>query len=169
MNMKMKLETDHKNLKTALYLDDIRTPSETLPGYNNWVVVRSYSEFYEYLLHNGLPDLISFDHDLADEHIEDYFNQMQVMGWQSPNYEKYKEKTGLDCAKAMCEVYELSMSIDEPDSQSSENFPICVVHSHNPVGAENIKSYISGYIKHYGIDSVCYEQRFPFTYIERVE
>ena len=36
---------------------------------------------------NGIPDLISFDHDLADEHIDDYFKQKLETGWQQPAYE----------------------------------------------------------------------------------
>lgn len=149
--------------KRALYLDDIRTPTDTLPGYEPWEIVRNYEEFTRWIMDNGLPDLVSFDHDLADEHMQDYYDQIAKIGWQSPSYNQYKERTGLDCAKFLCESFEFMISMDAPDSPHSEKFPTCVVHSHNPVGADNIKSYINGFIKHYKIDAVCYEQRFPFT------
>jgi len=58
-----------------LYLDDIRNPKS-----DGWVVVRNYEEFVQYIDQNGLPDEISFDHDLGED-----------------------VKTGYDCAKWLCE------------------------------------------------------------------
>jgi len=151
-----------KKLK-ALWLDDIRIPTEVLEGYEDWVIVKNYNEFVNYIINNGMPDIISMDHDLHDEHINDYAEQFTKMGWQSPKYNEYIEKTGLDCAKFICDVYQTSVSMDAPDSPHSEKFPRCIVHSHNPVGCTNIISYINGFIKYMKIDSVCYEQRLPFT------
>lgn len=59
-----------------LFLDDIRSPPD-----DNWVVVRSFQEFRNYILNNRMPDVISFDHDLGVD--ED--------GLLLP--------TGMDCAK----------------------------------------------------------------------
>lgn len=42
-----------------LYLDDLRPIPEGFVG------VRSYSEFVIFITQNGLPDYISFDHDLG--------------------------------------------------------------------------------------------------------
>lgn len=139
-------------MKTALYLDDVRTPTETLPGYNPWNVVRNYNEFRDWINTNGIPDLISFDHDLADEHTNDYFNQVGAQGYQIPNYEQYKEKTGLDCARYVV------------DYCQNNNVPLkqCAVHSHNPVGASNIQSLINGFHRHMGWDETCYIGKFPF-------
>ena len=64
-----------------LYLDDIRVPD------GDWVIVRSYNEFISHIKQYGLPEFISFDHDLADEH------------YAGENYKNFKEKTGLDCAR----------------------------------------------------------------------
>jgi hypothetical protein len=58
-----------------LYLDDIRNPKS-----DGWTVVRNYEEFVQYIDQNGLPDEISFDHDLGED-----------------------VKTGYDCAKWLCE------------------------------------------------------------------
>lgn len=43
-----------------LFLDDLRDPPDT-----GWIVVRSFDECTEYLWENGIPDVISFDHDLG--------------------------------------------------------------------------------------------------------
>jgi hypothetical protein len=140
-------------LRTTLYLDDIRTPKETLPNAHPWVVVRNYDSFVEFITSNGIPDLISFDHDLAREHAEDYYAQVFQNGYQNPDYDSYKEKTGLDCAKFLCEYAE----------RMKQEIKTCVVHSHNPVGAQNIMSYINGFMKHMGWSGSCYQHRFPYT------
>jgi len=147
------------NLKTSLYLDDVRTPTETLPGYNPWNIVRNYAEFEKWIIENGIPDLISFDHDLADEHMNDYYRQFAKEGFQIPDYESYKEKTGLDCARF---VVEYSQKMNVPLKQ-------CVVHSANPVGAKNIHSYINGYLKHMDQPETCYIGTFPFEMKTTIE
>ena len=45
----------------SLYLDDLRTTPE---GFER---VYNYEEFVEYLERKGLPDFISFDHDLGED------------------------------------------------------------------------------------------------------
>ena len=139
-------------MKTALYLDDQRTPTETIPGYHPWNVVRNYDEFQKWIIENGIPDLISFDHDLADEHINDYYNQVATEGFQNPNYESYKEKTGMDCANF---VVEYSQKMNTPLKQ-------CCVHSHNPVGAKNIQDFLNGFKKHMGQEENCFMMKHPF-------
>lgn len=140
-------------LKKALYLDDVRTPTETLPGYHPWVVVRSYTEFTEYITQNGIADLISFDHDLADEHMQDYFRQVGNNGWQNPDYESYKEKTGIHCAMWLVEY---SQETKTPIKRVS-------VHSHNPVGAINIQNCINSWKRFCNEPEDCYIGRHPFT------
>lgn len=58
-----------------LYLDDYRYPKLSFDYTNNsiyndkdWDIVTNYDEFVNYIQKNGLPNLISFDHDLAGEH-----------------------------------------------------------------------------------------------------
>lgn len=146
-------------IKRALYLDDVRTPTVTINGYEPWVVVRNYDEFVNYITENGLPDLISFDHDLGPEHMNDYFNQVATMGWQAPNYESYTDKTGLDCARWMCDYIK---------DNNIHKVPICTVHSHNPVGSENIESYIVGFYKHYKLGGLCYKQKHLFKIEDKI-
>ena len=94
-----------------LYLDDIRIPKT-----EGWDIVRSYGEFVDYITNNGLPDEISFDHDLADG-------------------DGSVEMTGYDCAKWLCE-YCWTNGIPMPTWN---------VHSANPVGRMNIAHLLSGY------------------------
>jgi len=80
--------------ESILYLDDQRVPK--LRGVE---LVRSYAEFVQYLVDRGVPDLISFDHDLALEH---YPLGPNKAGQKIP-YASFKEKTGLDCARYVIE------------------------------------------------------------------
>jgi hypothetical protein len=46
----------------CLYIDDIRTPQLKC-----WNIVRSSKEAIDWIDNNGMPDLISFDHDLGGD------------------------------------------------------------------------------------------------------
>ena len=124
----MEVETIEKKMK--LFLDDVRFPKECVsymykrigdqnPIYlEKWEIVRNYNEFikfveknYENITH------ISFDHDLADEHLAP-----ETGKW------KYKEKTGWDCAMWLREFYE----------ENKIRLPVMYVHSMNPVGTKRI-------------------------------
>jgi hypothetical protein len=139
-------------MKKALYLDDVRTPTQTLPGYEPWHVVRNYDEFVEWITENGIPDMISFDHDLADEHMQDYYDQIAQQGYQSPTYDLFTEKTGLNCADWLISYCQ----------DNNVELKGCCVHSHNPVGAANIQSMINGFKKHMGLEQDCFMMRHPF-------
>lgn len=60
--------------KKKLYLDDLRSAPE------DFILVRNFEEFTQYILHHRMPGFISFDHDLGEE------------------------KTGYDCAKWLVEI-----------------------------------------------------------------
>ena len=119
-----------------LFLDDIRDPQTSVflrnqDFYRNtkWVVVRSHDEFVSYITHNGMPDLISFDHDLADEHYGTHDNLDEM------EYLLYEEKTGYHCAKWLIE-YCMDNNVNPPEY---------LVHSMNTAGATNIKYLIENY------------------------
>lgn len=127
---------EEKKMK-YLFLDDIRMPShvgnymlpiELCPMYReeNWEIVRSYDEFVAWILKNGLPDVISFDHDLAAIHYEQHT-------WQE-SFE-YLEKTGYDCAKWLVNFC----------AHECISLPKYYIHSMNPVGAENIKNLLNNF------------------------
>lgn len=123
----------------GLFLDDIRNPKDCTYVPNSqkefylydevkWNIVRDYNSFCEYIVKNEIPEIISFDHDLADEHYR------QSIYNPDKHYSKYytdgtfKEKTGYDCAKFLVDYL-----ID-----NNLKMPIIFVHSMNPIGKENI-------------------------------
>lgn len=121
-----------------LWLDDIRDP--TTEKWNNEIAkyiinpltvdiiwVKNYNEFVKYLNKYNLPNIISFDHDLADEHY-DYFEE---------EVGKYEEKTGMDCCKFLVN-YCLDNNLELPQFN---------IHSANPVGAENMRKYLVNFLK----------------------
>ena len=116
-----------------LWLDDLRNPYIDLEGsvpkekgVVEWVL--NYEQFVQWIEKFGLPEIISFDHDLADEHYtpEDLISK------------EYQEKTGMDCAKWLVEYC----------MDNDKHLPKFYVHSANPVGADNIKGLLENYAKH---------------------
>lgn len=116
-----------------LFLDDERNPSQV-----NWidipltqyVIVRNYNSFcnaiINYFNESGkLPEFITFDHDLSD---------FDAANSSNPDI-KPREKTGFDCAKWLVEFC------------IQNNLRMCEyqVHSMNPIGRENIISYIESF------------------------
>jgi len=98
-----------------------------------WFVVRSHKEFIEYIEKNGAENLfVAFDHDLGDEHYP-VTNNIKII-----DYDKFKEKTGYDSAKWLCDYCQ----------ENGVKFPEYIVHSWNPVGKKNIETYIENYKKH---------------------
>ena len=120
--------------QTKLFLDDYRNPEmvwkETInPVYEkneSWIIVRSFEAFIEYISNNGLPDLISFDHDLSLAHYLPE-NQTEI------DYEKMTEKSG----------YHAAVWLINYCRTTSNNLPICLVHSQNKVGKQNIEQMLS--------------------------
>lgn len=129
IKLKQLMNEDKRFQTYNLFLDDERQPNECTwmndSRYTNlkWVVVRSHDEFVRTLSdrfkQNEVPELVSFDHDLAD-----------VGG-------KVDEKTGNDSAKFL-----VQWCID-----NSINLPECLVHSKNPIGRERIKQTIKDYTR----------------------
>lgn len=109
-----------------LFLDDERQPPDS-----SWIVCRDISAFVWYIDANGLPDLISFDHDLSDK--------QKVVTWGDRLV--FTKDTGMQCAKWLIDFYQ-DMEADRPP------FPKWRVHSMNPVGAENIRGLLASFEKH---------------------
>ncbi len=131
-------------MQTLLWLDDKRNPFLNLEGKApkgdfRIVWVLNYYEFTEWITMFGIPDVISFDHDLAYEHYtpEKYWSDYD----ESKKYQEsqeYTEKTGYDCAKWLVEYLEDNKVL----------MPEIYIHSANPVGADNIKYLLQNYKKH---------------------
>jgi len=112
--------------KYNLFLDDVRDPIEVYEYTNDkiyinsiWVIVRSYEEFVKYILENGIPQNISFDHDLG--------------------YHKIIEKNGYDAIKWLCDYI----------LDNDTTIPINRYHTANPVGLVNMRTYFNNFIKYY--------------------
>ncbi|MBX9886559.1 MAG: hypothetical protein K2Y30_01330 [Flavobacteriaceae bacterium] len=98
-----------------------------------WELVRSYIEFVKWISKNGMPDFISFDHDLADIHDITYHlstDDEKSKEWQDPQL--HIEKTGYDCAKWLVD-YCLDNNYDCPKFYC---------HSMNPVGRDKINGLL---------------------------
>lgn len=134
---------------TRLYLDDIRTPVD-----EDWVVVRNYQQFVDYIQTNGIPDLITFDHDLAEEHMKDYFLN-QYNGVEVINYDSFEEKTGMDAAKWL-----IDYCLD-----NNKELNMVTVHSANPCGSENILGIINNFKKHCNQIPDAYRTFYPIQHI----
>lgn len=116
--------------KRLLFLDDIRYPIEAYHYTKqviflrkDWHIVRNYELFINRILEKGLPEMISFDHDLADEH------------YLEPDSQEFVEKTGYDCAKWLVEYC----------MDNDADLPKFYCHSMNPVGKQNIESLLKNF------------------------
>lgn len=136
-------------MKYKVYLDDERTPND-----DKWIVVRNYGQFIKKISELGLENIgvISFDHDLGDTAIEEFYNN--VMNRGVLDYDNIQEKTGYDAAKWLVGYY--------MDNFTSP-FPQVYVHSANPIGASNIIGYINGFLKHMDKKQTAMLKVEPFT------
>jgi hypothetical protein len=102
-----------------------------LPQYitKEWIVVRNFYAFITIIQNKGIPDSISFDHDLSDSH---YNTELNIP------YDQYTEKTGYHCAKWL-----IDYCIDNNKKLPAE----ILIHSMNPAGSLNIKSLFESYEK----------------------
>lgn len=159
-----------QNRPELLWLDDIRDPFEEfylkhitklvsdseyqLPVSVVWI--KNYDEFKLYLRHRGLPELVSFDHDLADEHYDP--SMLHDPESYNEKYDSFQEKTGYDCLKYLCQYCQDNV-LPLPKE----------IHFHtaNPVGKQNMISYLENFKKHIEIDRAeADDQDFSDIHIE---
>ena len=124
--------------KYYLFLDDVRHPNQVtwvkIPQ-KPYVLVRNYQDFVELVTLKGVPEFVTYDHDLSDAH---YGHGLR--GDDIP-YDQYAERTGYDCAKWLVDYC----------AEKKKKFPPYIVHSMNPAGKERIAGYIENAKKHLGI------------------
>lgn len=115
-------------MKYNLFIDDERNPIDVKWGPadeqvlfrdERWIIARNWSEVFETIVTYGMPVMISFDHDLGED-----------------------EPTGYDIAKRLTEL------IMDVEYQLDKNFRV-LVHSKNPVGAENIRIFMDNFMRVY--------------------
>ena len=116
-----------------LFLDDERVPSNVkwleLPPYH-WVIVRSFDEFVSTIKEHGIPETVSFDHDLAEEHYKEYHcaHDQKMLSFGTIRYHILKEKTG----------YEAAHWLAEHCIATKTPIPNYFVHTLNDIGRQNI-------------------------------
>lgn len=131
-----------------LFLDDIFTPFEVSNRQHilvedrakyrklDWIIVKSYEDFITYIVTNGIPDIVSFDHDLSEEHYGFIYNDENFLKKDDDitiDYSIFKEKTGFQAAEFLKEFCELR----------KKPLPLCLVHSANNVGRRYIKNLLN--------------------------
>jgi hypothetical protein len=107
-----------------LILDDERTV-DNIVEYTDyewyyskqWEIVRTYDDFCKIINEKGLPNIVSFDHDIAD-------------------FKNGEERSGKTAAQFMID-YCIDNDLD---------FPEYLVHSANPRGADNIAGLIENFL-----------------------
>ena len=121
-----------------LFLDDERQPANVtwveLPNVQ-WRIVRTFKDFVGMITKEGLPDIVSFDHDLAGEHYNEFHRAISEN--DEIRYNKLREKTGYDAAKWLV-GYCLERNLDLPE---------CYIHTWNNIGRDNIKGILDTYKK----------------------
>lgn len=109
-------------MTNGLFLDDMRVPTDVTwvkyPSGIDWKIVRNCEEFKDYITKHGIPQFITFDHDLGDE------EPLSVAG----------------LAEWLCH------EVVEGRVQLPENFHY-FVHSMNPVGGLNIHSKLDQLVR----------------------
>jgi hypothetical protein len=116
------------NMTYSLFIDDERDPVDVAWGTwqerelyrtGDWIIARNWPETLELIINFGMPNLISFDHDLGNDTINGY-----------------------EISKRLCDF------IMDAKYILPEDFRF-LVHSKNPVGAENIRCYMENFLKAY--------------------
>jgi len=121
-----------------LFLDDERSGIEavywiaypehlkTVP----WVVLRNGKDFIDFILRNGIPKVVSLDHDLDWSAIMEW--EIAQIHKKPIDYTKITELTGFDCARWLVRYCR----------KTKVPLPEIYVHSHNPEGSKNIREYL---------------------------
>lgn len=116
-----------------LFLDDSprRIPSKLtwikLPDVE-WTIVRTYEEFVHVIMSKGLPKILSYDHDLTDEHYKEYF-RVKATGFKEPiGYSHFKIRSGWHCAQWLAKYC----------MDNKKSLPAYYVHTLNEPGKANI-------------------------------
>lgn len=107
-----------------LFLDDERSPNQVVfkaqPTSREWVIVKSFQQFVDAIKSRGIPEFVSFDHDLTEEH----YREGHSHGFKYFDYRAVESSTGVDCALYL--VFACGMQ--------KRQLPIWNVHSMNAYG-----------------------------------
>lgn len=127
-----------------LFLDDERNPQECVHYIDDqryqileWIVVRSHRSFVNILEEKWLigefPNLVSFDHDLDEEHYE--YSMCSSVELYKVLYRHTTIPTGLQSALFLISFCE----------RNKLHLPECLIHSKNKIGSQLILSALNSY------------------------
>lgn len=141
-----------------LFLDDLRNTDErtiqSLSIYDEdgnkckrdyhlnsiWSLVKSYREFVDHVKKHGSPNVVSFDHDLGEAHMQMYHTGIwRDFGLQAYRHPMNNAATGYDCLGFL-----LSFCVEK-----SIQIPTIYIHTMNPWGRENMLALIKEFKKEY--------------------
>jgi len=113
-----------------LFIDDLRMPFDTWDmsqkeiqdqlDREGWVVVKTSAEAIDWLKQNGIPEFITFDHDLGIPSMGQYDTVIPIINFIIDSV--------------------LNGTLKLPDNFTYQ------IHSGNPVGRENIKGKLDGFL-----------------------
>lgn len=108
-----------------LFIDDERNPEDVTwaprnTGYEHrrWVIARSFSDAVTIIRGYGVPNFVSFDHDLGENQLTGHDITKQLVGWDTYG--------------------------GGPSIPADFSF---FVHSQNPVGKANIEGLLNNYLE----------------------
>jgi hypothetical protein len=125
-----------------LFIDDDRLPKNCVSWMkgrtddpsiylrDDWVVVRDLAEMVKVITERGLPEFVSFDHDLGKNNVK----KLIAQGFSKRKARKIAtfEISGMHCASFLETVCRM---MQQP-------LPKYAVHSLNPVGTENLLTFL---------------------------
>ncbi len=118
-------------MKYNLFLDDIRKPTDVTIFSDKklkWKIVKNHKEFIKYVTKHGIPDLVSFDHDLAPEHYAKYNENL-----------KFETETGFETLVWFCDYIKIN-NLEIPEVN---------IHTSNFVAYKNMTEYFNEFNKTY--------------------
>ena len=131
-----------------LFLDDVRTPPPHLSKVFD--TVRDFDQFRDWVDTYGIPELVSFDHDLHIEHVEYFINRGGFRNPPDPREGYFFNPTGYECADWL-----LGKCLELDD------YPrFVIVHSANPVGGDQIYGLFTAFTESNRKDITCRKIRW---------
>lgn len=140
-----------------LFLDDTRIPHKVswanLPENVSWVIARSYDEFVATIDRMGVPQFVTYDCDLCDEHYEAYF---KLRHDYVKHYKTFKTRCGIECAEYLINLCKKNDVRHPPFKAHTRNeyaqrLIEDIIHAHNMGIPEKLSPMRSASIPDYAL------------------
>ena len=122
---------DVREVKDAYLYDDGKTLEDASGiARGHWEIVRSYDEFVQWVQKNGVPDVVSFDVDLCEDHMKYYMQKARIDNYWDHVF--FKVKCGVHCAEYLLDFCE----------NTPTPFPKWFIHSANHFGRDELRKIL---------------------------